>query len=88
MIYSTGNISVGFSVESVRKRYAGKSVFVSDMLAAFKGKHEEREMKKVLDAVWKDAFPAESKAGKKKEAPEEAPEGTPAEGGTNEEAPR
>jgi hypothetical protein len=61
--------SINFSIESVRKRYTDKNVFVSDMLAAHDGMFEEKDLKKALDKVWKEAFPNEAKAKKEKEEP-------------------
>jgi hypothetical protein len=59
MIYNAGNISIGFPVETVRKQYADKSVFVREMLEMHKGRFEEdeKDFKIILDRVWSDAYP-------------------------------
>jgi hypothetical protein len=57
MIYNAGNISIGFPVEAVRKQYADKSVFVSDMLKMHRGRFDEGDFKKILDTVWSEAYP-------------------------------
>jgi hypothetical protein len=91
MIYNAGNTSIGFPVENVRKQYAEKSEFVSDMLAMHEGRFHEGDFKKILDRVWADAHP---------ETLKEAPAGKPPKNGkakesetfpveeTNEEAPQ
>jgi hypothetical protein len=69
MKFTVDGKTIDFSIESVRKRYTDKNVFVSVMLADHDGMFEEKGFKKVLDKVWKEAFPSEAKAKKEKEEP-------------------
>jgi hypothetical protein len=70
MKFTVGNTTKSFSIESIRIRYADKSVFVSDMLAVHrdfaKGEEGETELKKIMDKAWETAFPDEAKAKREK----------------------
>lgn len=54
-IYTVGNISFGFSLDSIRERYSNKEDFVRDISEAHN--IDKAKLKKVLDKVWKEAFP-------------------------------
>lgn len=54
-IYTVGNISFGFSLDSIRERYSNKDDFIRDVYDAHD--IDKAKLKKVLDKVWKEAFP-------------------------------
>lgn len=59
-IYTIGNHSIGFSIESIRKRYSKKEAFVTDV--SNQNEHiEKKALVKVLDKVWEEAYPKEEK---------------------------
>ncbi|MCL1933053.1 MAG: hypothetical protein FWF53_04470 [Candidatus Azobacteroides sp.] len=60
MKFNIGNTTVDFNVERIRKEYPGKEAFFSDMISAH-GMIEEKDFKKVLERVWKEAFPKNEK---------------------------
>lgn len=62
-IYTIGTHSIGFSPDSIRKRYSKKEDFIADVSKA--NEHiEKKALNKVLDKVWNEAYPKEEKADK------------------------
>lgn len=57
-VYTIGNHSIGFSLDSVRNNYSKKEDFVGDVIKANEN-IDKAKLKKVLDKVWKEAFPQE-----------------------------
>jgi hypothetical protein len=60
MKYSIGNLIIDFNIERVKKNYSEKEKFFSDYLSIYK-EIDEKELKKVLDRAWKEAFPKTDK---------------------------
>ena len=58
--YTIGGYSIGFSLDSIRKRYSKKEDFIADVTKANKS-IEKKELNKVLNRVWDEAFPKEEK---------------------------
>lgn len=57
-IYTIEGHSLGFSLDSIRKRYSNKEDFFADIIASNE-KINKARLKKVLDKVWNEAFPQE-----------------------------
>jgi len=55
-VYTIGNLSFGFSLDSIRKRYSVKEDFFNDTIKAHV-KADKTKLKKVLEKVWTEAFP-------------------------------
>jgi len=56
--YTIDDLTFGFSIEAIRKRYAKKEDFVTPLLEAYPT--VKAKLKKVLEKVWGEAFPPES----------------------------
>jgi len=61
MKFNIENTSIDFNVERIRKDYSSKEAFFSDMILTH-NTIEEKEFKKVLERVWKEAFPKNEKS--------------------------
>lgn len=55
-IYTIGDHSLGFCIESIRQRYPNAQTFALDMLSTH-ADIEQKALKKLLDKVGKEAFP-------------------------------
>lgn len=56
VVYTIGNSTIGFSIDSIRKRYAKKSDFVTEIVKAHP--HiDKKALADVLERVWNIAFP-------------------------------
>jgi hypothetical protein len=67
VIYHIEDYALGFSRESIRRNYRKKENFFRDIADANKG-IDRKELEKVLEIVWSDAFPPEEKETNKKGA--------------------
>jgi hypothetical protein len=54
--YNFDGCSVGFSIDSIRRRYSRKDDFFADIAGANPGVNKTK-LKKVLEKVWSEAFP-------------------------------
>ena len=53
--YTIDDLTFGFSIEAIQKRYSKKEDFVTPLLEAYPT--VKNKLKKVLDNVWDEAFP-------------------------------
>ena len=53
--YTIDDLTFGFSIEAIRKRYSKKEEFVQPLLEAYPT--VKTKLKKVLDKVWDEAYP-------------------------------
>jgi hypothetical protein len=67
VIYHIEDYALGFSRESIQRNYTKKETFFKDISNANKGINR-KELEKVLERAWNDAFPAAEKEVKKKGA--------------------
>lgn len=57
-VYTIGSYTIGFSLDGIRKKYSKKEDFIKDITKSNEN-IDKAKLKKVLDKVWKEAFPQE-----------------------------
>jgi hypothetical protein len=63
---SCNNTWIDFSIAGVKENYSDKKVFFSEMISTHKG-IEEKELKKILERVWKEVYPKREEKSEEKE---------------------
>jgi len=59
-IYTIGKFSIGFSTDRIKELYPEKGLFFQDMINSHPD-IDEKELRKVLERVWKEANPRSEK---------------------------